>query len=290
MSITPDAAAARADQPAERALFRGLFDDAAVFPPGLAPLPLAVADHLARRHRRYADLIGPLLVPAGAAAALVSLVPDDEPLTVVVVGRPGSDPGDVVAAVDALRGARSVELAGVEMPWTPTWRQVALGGLPVALEVPRGASQAAAIADIAKDAADASVQAKFRTGATDTWAWPDEQELATFIRTAVDHDLGFKLTGGLHHAIAHTSAAGERQHGFLNVIAATRYALAHGAEVDEMVPLLQERGPAVLVEVATRMSEADASVLRAFFTAFGCCGVLDPIGDLSALGLIEETV
>jgi len=37
------------------------------------------------------------------------------------------------------------------------------------------------------------------------------------------------------------------------------------------------------------MSEADASVVRAFFTAYGCCAVLDPIGDLVSLGLIKET-
>jgi hypothetical protein len=35
------------------------------------------------------------------------------------------------------------------------------------------------------------------------------------------------------------------------------------------------------------MSAADASIVRAFFTAYGCCGVLDPIGELATLGLIK---
>jgi hypothetical protein len=79
---------------------------------------------------------------------------------------------------------------------------------------------------------------------------------------------------------------GEEQHGILNVLVAVRWAL-NGDDVDELVPLLAERDPAVLVEHVTRMSAADASIVRAFFTAYGCCGVTDPINELAALGLLE---
>ena len=48
-------------------LFDRLVDDAAVFPPGLAPLDVAVREHLDRREGAYAAHIGPLLVPASAA-------------------------------------------------------------------------------------------------------------------------------------------------------------------------------------------------------------------------------
>jgi hypothetical protein len=131
-----------------------------------------------------------------------------------------------------------------------------------------------------------AVQAKFRTGATPTWEWPDERELAAFLRTSIDHDLGFKLTGGLHHAVRGTYD-GDEQHGILNVLVAVRWAL-NGEDVDELVPLLAERDPAPLVAHVTRMSAADASIVRAFFTAYGCCGVADPITELAALGLLEE--
>ena len=47
----------------------GLVDDAAVFPPGNAALPDAVAAHREHRAAWYADLVGPLLVPAVVAAA-----------------------------------------------------------------------------------------------------------------------------------------------------------------------------------------------------------------------------
>ncbi|WP_457252327.1 hypothetical protein [Pedococcus sp. P5_B7] len=276
---------AAADRPAEPALFAGLVDDAAVFPPGNAPLADAVRLHRVHRASRYAACVGPLLVPASAAPDLAGLL-DGEPLRVGVIGRPRTPATDVADAVALLRQTPGVEVTGVELGWTPDWRATDFAGLPRTLEVPRGAQQEAAVADIAADASDSVVlQAKFRSGATDTWAWPDETELATFVRNAIDHDLGFKLTGGLHHVVRGTHD-GQEQHGLLNVLAAVRWAL-NGEEVDELVPLLAERDPDALVPQITRMSAADAAIVRAFFTAYGCCEVTDPLGELITLGLIQ---
>jgi hypothetical protein len=276
-----------AERPAEASLFASLVDDAAVFPPGNAPLGEAVRLHREHRASGYAPLVGPLLVPASAAEELVGLAAGGEPLRVAVVARPGVGRADVAAAVGLLQDAPAVEVVGVEVGWTPDWREASRwDGIPLTLEVPRGPEQAEAVADIAADASDAvPLQAKFRTGATSTWPWPDETELATFLRTAIDHDLGFKLTGGLHHAVRGTHD-GEEQHGLLNVVTAVRWAL-NGEDVDELVPLLAERDAAVLVPQVTRMSVADASIVRAFFTAYGCCEVTDPVRELSALGLVE---
>ena len=274
-----------ADRPAEPALFAGLVDDAAVFPPGNAPLAEAVRLHRIHRASRYAACVGPLLVPASAAPDLTGLL-DGAALAVGVIGRPGTPASEVADAVALLRRIPGVEVAGVELGWTPDWRATDFGGLPRTLEVPRGSEQKTAVADIAADASDSVVlQAKFRTGATETWAWPDEAELATFVRTAIDHDLGFKLTGGLHHVVRGTHD-GQEQHGLLNVLAAVRWAL-NGEEVDELVPILAERDPSVLVPQVTRMSAADAAIVRAFFTAYGCCEVTDPLGELTTLGLIQ---
>ncbi|NYG07930.1 hypothetical protein BJ986_002417 [Phycicoccus badiiscoriae] len=276
---------ALADRLAEPALFAGLVDDAAVFPPGNAPLPEAVRRHRVHRASGYAACVGPLLVPASAAGDLGPLV-DGEPLSVVVIGRPGTPGSDVASAVQRLRSTAAVEVRGAELGWTPDWRATVFDGLPLSLEVPRGADQLVAIADLAVDASDSvALQAKFRTGATETWAWPHERELATFIRTVIDHDLGFKLTGGLHHAVRGTHD-GQEQHGLLNVLLAVRWAL-NGEEVDDLVSLLAERDPAVLVPQVTRMSAADAAIVRAFFTAYGCCEVTDPLGELTTLGLIQ---
>jgi len=231
---TPDLSVGiQADRPAERRLFRALFDDAAVFPPGLAPLPKAITDHVARQSSSYADLIGPLLLPASAVEDFLHL---DRPrqVDVALIGRPGTDLALVADARSRLDKDPGVTLTGVEIGWSPEWHQTLGWNASLSIEVPRGAEQERALSELQKHAAEPNpVQAKFRTGSTPDAPVPTPTELATFIRAVVDHDLGFKLTGGLHHAISRTTSEVEDQFGFLNVIAATRWALAHGAEVPE---------------------------------------------------------
>jgi hypothetical protein len=296
MSTPEQSVGVQAERPAERALFHALFDDAAVFPPGLTPLPQAVTDHVARQSSSFADLVGPLLLPASAIEDFLHLERPQQ-VDVALIGRPGTDLNLVGDARSRLEEDPGVTLTGIEIGWSPDWPQALSWGAALSIEVPRGSEQEQALSDIQKGADDPAalklVQAKLRTGSTPASPVPTPTELATFIRACVDHDLGFKLTGGLHHAISHTSASrtntgGEDQFGFLNVIAATRWALAHGAEVPEMESLLSGRDPVPILDIVTRMSVADASVVRAFFTASGCCGVMDPIGDLAALGLIKE--
>lgn len=53
------------------ALFRALVDDAALFPPGNAPMSVAVAEHRHHRTAPYTDLVGPLLLPAARWDELV---------------------------------------------------------------------------------------------------------------------------------------------------------------------------------------------------------------------------
>ena len=279
----------RAERPAERALFLGLFDDAAVFPPGLAPVDEAVASHLARRSTSWSDLVGPLLLPPSAIDEVIDLWHPQQ-LDVALVGRPGTKPTHLDDALSRLDLEPSVNPTGVEMGWSADWHRALRWGVALAIEVPRGSEQEHALSDIQKSADDRHrLRAKFRTGSTPETPVPTPIELATFIRSCIDHDLAFKLTGGLHHAVSHTSDDGEEQFGVLNVIAATRWALAHGGETPEMSSLLSGRDPVPLLEIMTRMSEADVSVVRAFFTSYGCCGVEDPVSDLAALGLIKET-
>lgn len=288
MSTPEHSVGVQAERPAERALFHALFDDAAVFPPGLAPLPQAVTDHVARQSNSYADLVGPLLLPASGIDDFLHL--ERPHLEVALIGRPGTDLALVADALSRLDEDPDVTLTGVEIDWSPDWHHALSWGAPLSIETPRGSEQERALSDIQERPDDPNpVQAKFRTGSTPDSPVPTPTELAIFIRACVDHDLGFKLTGGLHHALSQTTAEGEDQFGFLNVIAATRWALAHGAEIPEMESLLSQRDPVPILDIVTRMSQADASVVRAFFTAYGCCEVMDPISDLAALGLIKET-
>lgn len=269
------------------ALLEGLIDDAAVFPPGLSPLPDAVAAHLARTaYRRY---VGPLLVPAGAAVDVVTLA-GDSPLSVGLIARPGMPLGPVRDGVQLCVGT-PVMVTGVEVGAASAWRELLQLGVSMTIEIPRDGFAAAMDAVAAAAEAGAAgelptVQAKFRTGETEVWAWPDERELARFIVGCVERDMPFKLTGGLHHVIRADRPDGP-QHGLLNVLAAVDAAVS-GADEAAVTSLLAERSTAPLAELLVTLSPAAVDALRGTFTAYGCCTVTDPIGELADLGLLEE--
>src|SRR4051812_4592918 len=271
-------------------LFDRLVDDAAVFPPGLAPLRVAVTEHLDRRLGPYAVHLGPLLVPAASAGDLGPLAAADarteqSPLEVALVVRPGDPAAPLVEALESLRRDDRIAVVGAELGWSPEWRQMLATGVPVAVEVGLGSDQERGLDDIAAAVDDEhDVTAKFRTGSTPSWAWPDEEALAGFLDAVVLRGLSFKLTGGLHHAVR-GSCDGEPMHGLLNVLLATHEAL-HGAEAHELGGMLARRDAEVLVTAVSSLHGDTAARLRRSFTSYGCCGVLEPLTDLEALGLV----
>jgi hypothetical protein len=271
-------------------LFDRLVDDAAVFPPGLAPLDVAVREHLDRRVGPYAVHIGPLLVPATAAGQLATVAAADprtvrDPLEVSLVVRPDTPVQPLVDALSSLRDDDRVLVTAVELGWADGWRQVLDAEVPVVVEVGLGEDQARGLDDIAAAVDEEhDVTAKFRTGATPAWPWPDESALGGFLDAVVLHGLPFKLTGGLHHAVRGRHGS-EPMHGLLNVLLATHEAL-NGAEAHELAGVLTRRDTEVLVTAVSSLSTEDAELVRDSFTAYGCCGVLDPLTELEALGLI----
>lgn len=275
---------------AHPSLFAGLVDDAAVFPPGLAPLPRAVEEHIAREaYRRY---VGPLLVPAAAAAEVVSLA-DGRALRLGLIARPGMPLEPVVEGARLLQegvasGAHQVSLAGVEVGAASDWKPLVELGVPVTVEIPREgrddaleAVHQAAVGRMGRP----PIQAKLRTGATETWAWPDEHEVARFIEDCAVRSLPFKLTGGLHHILRADRADGP-QHGLLNILAAVTVAL-DGGELDQLVEILQEPSIEPVGSVVVPLLPDEAERVRRAFTAYGCCDVLDPLRELAEVGIID---
>ncbi|MGG5259330.1 hypothetical protein [Phycicoccus avicenniae] len=276
-------------------LLRALVDDAAVFPPGNSPLAEAVSGHAGHRAAEYGPSVGPLLVPASAAAEVLSHLDAGcwerpEPLDLSVVARPGTDPSALREGIALLHADPRVRLVAAELGWTPGWRRLDLpGDLPLALEVARsGEDQATALADVRASVAEGdAVVAKFRTGPTPAWPWPDEAELAGFLRAAAAAPVPFKLTGGLHHAVRGTyEVAGvpEENHGVLNVLVATEAARA-GASQEVVAGLLAVRDAAALADLVLAWTPETVAAVRAAFTAYGCCTVTDPLTELAALGL-----
>ena len=273
-------------------VFARLVDDAAVYPPGSVPLHEAVKDH--RRHRSawYADLVGPLLVPASATRQLAELVGGTDGFAIGLVADTGI--AGLRAALDAAPSAvAQVEIAVAKRGEDPQPGVAALldllrpsDGLRAYAEVPLTFGLLSAL-DALGDARREGlpVAAKFRTGGLAAELFPTPIELAAVICACRDRELPFKLTAGLHHAIRHTDPeTGFIHHGFLNVLVATMQAV-QGAEVADVGATLAITDPVPLIEATRRLLNDD----RPLWIGFGSCSVLEPVEDLARLGLLPGT-
>ena len=269
----------------------GLVDDAAIFPPGDAPLPEAVAAHRRLRQEWYADLVGPLVV----RDTDLPDVPADVPVSVVLTGGAGAVAG--VSSLAAKRGHRVVALeAAVRDLDEPAGnvRRIAAaveaardaGGLSdtqVYVELPQADPTPAWLA--AADAvAEGETHLKLRTGGLEAHLFPPAATVAAWIDAALDRETPFKCTAGLHHAVRHRDHETGFEHlGFLNVLLATKVAFDGGSR-DDVTAVLDDHYANDLVALARQTDLAGA---RRWFTSYGSCSVVEPLDDLVGLGLIE---
>ncbi|RKS08612.1 hypothetical protein DFP74_4326 [Nocardiopsis sp. Huas11] len=273
------------------ALYARLFDDAALFPPGNAPMGEAVPAHRAHLAGRRARFVGPFVVSQARTAELRTFLSREDdghaPLAVVVTVPAG--PEEVGPAVASVRTDPALRLAAVEVAAEPGRAAEAAAQLDRHLpEDAEGYVELSRAGDVPADLAALSAaghQAKFRTGGLVPEAHPGEAELARLLHAAVAAGVPFKCTAGLHHAVRHTTAEGFEQHGFLNVLLAT-HTLVAGAGPDEAAAVLADRdGPALAARVAELTHEDAVSVRRAF-RSFGTCSVTEPLEDLVVLGAL----
>jgi hypothetical protein len=248
-----------------------------------------LAAHRAHFVSPYSDLVGPFLCPVSRIDELRSAPTVSNHLNLsLVVDVTGE------ATHHALRECAAdprLSLVGIEAAHSRLGDDATVIGenlrrLPSTvgfLEVPRSGFDDS-LDLVAKGGWQA---AKYRTGGTAADAFPDARELAAFLVACADRALPFKLTAGLHHAVRNTDPdTGFEQHGVLNMLVATRAAVA-GQDIDSVAHLLEERKADALVAAVSTWSEADAVAVRRAFRSFGCCGVTDPINELMALNLFE---
>ncbi|MQS15017.1 hypothetical protein F7Q99_22820 [Streptomyces kaniharaensis] len=267
-------------------LFRGLFDDAAVFPPGNLPVVEAVPAHRAHRAAWYADAVGPFLCGAGRLGELAAAVAGTEPLRVGLVL-----PGGSAELGPALAAAAPFEVAGVELATRDAREAVAEldrllpPDVPAAIELPRELLRGDGLDDTLDVLVDSPYRAKFRTGGVVAEAFPGEDELAAFLTGCAQRGLPYKCTAGLHHAVRHTDpVTGFEHHGFLNVLLA-----AQETDRTAAAEVLAERDGQVLAKAVLALSERQVTVIRNSFTAFGTCSIAEPLDDLAALGLLSPS-
>ena len=84
-------------------------------------------------------------------------------------------------------------------------------------------------------------------------------------------------------------------HGFLNVLAATAFALSEDFSKREIEDLLNEREPKAfsfkrdtLVWRNHRATFEDIENARTLFISFGSCSVREPLDGLAAIGFLEK--
>jgi hypothetical protein len=271
------------------ALFDGLFDDAALFPPGDAPMAAAVPAHRELR-ARLGRLVGPFVVPAGRLDELgrhldagvplgISLIVAAGELT-TAVRRVEQDPGLALAAVEVpvvSDAAAAVEAARALDDVLPA-------DVPAAVELPRSAARDEVLGALA----GTRYRAKLRTGGVSPERFPSPEELAATLDACVHRGVAVKCTAGLHHAVRHTDpATGFEHHGFLNVLLAAS-ALAEGAPVDIATGHLRDSDAAGMVATLCTWPPQRAARARAVFTSFGTCSVLEPVDDLVRLSLLPS--
>jgi hypothetical protein len=264
-------------------LFARLFDDAALFPPGNAPMPDAVPAHRALRQRLGA-LVGPFVVPSGRLDELIDALGAGPEFAVSVIA-PAAELPEVIARIAAQPG---LVLAGIEVPDVAAAAHAAAAaraatahGVDIAVEVPRTERR-----DEVLDAlASSGGRAKLRTGGLRRELFPSPDELAATIAACVDRGVAFKCTAGLHHAVRHIDpATGFVHHGFLNILAATA-AIIRG-ERAQAAALLGGDDPTALTGEVRGWSGEQVTQTRSAFTSFGTCSVAEPVADLVALGLL----
>ncbi|HEU5483508.1 MAG TPA: hypothetical protein VFU98_01275 [Microlunatus sp.] len=280
------------------ALFAGLVDDAAVFPPGNASVPDAVRRHREHRGAWYAPVIGPLVVPdtrlSEVSRAAVAADADIEPVQVSVVVTGGAGgllplarrelPGiAVVAAEVALRDLD--DLAGNAQRVTAAAQELDPDEVAVFVELPFQHGWVAAIEVVE----GAGLFGKLRTGGLEPDAFPTADQLAEQLSELVEADLPFKTTAGLHRAWPNqvVNERGETlaQHGFVTLLMAVE-ALVDGAGTGEAAELLRLDDPGRIFAALDGWDDATVSRVRRRFRSFGCCGVTEPIDDLVTLGLL----
>ncbi|GAA1822431.1 hypothetical protein GCM10009682_48490 [Luedemannella flava] len=278
-------------------LFRRMVDDASVLPPGGSTLRHAVADHRTHHAAWYADMVGPLLVPAADLDDLRGVPDPADPLAIGLVGElPVVRARLAKWARGTPAGLDGADLAQIEVPVAKRGEDPIPGltallelarawpTLPVFAEIPLTWGLSSALDALTEARATGlRVAAKFRTGGLAAELFPTPMELAAVICACRERDLPFKLTSGLHHAIRHGDPdTGLTHHGFLNVLVGA-LAAADGGEVVEVAQVLGGTDPVPLIEAVRPRRHEE----RPMWISFGSTSIDDPVRDLSRLSLIH---
>lgn len=282
-----------AEPPGIRPLFAKLVDDAALFPPGNAPMPAAVRGYLDAIAGDHAGLMGVFLCPASRLPELIVEVvkaKPAEPVPISLVVDNGL--GGVPKAVSTVESRRNMlRLRMVEMPAPSdvdaTWLERVAEFVPEdvvrVVEPVRPAVDRAAWLDGVRRVARYGCWPKLRCGGLRAGAFPTVTDVADFLAAVCAENVPFKASAGLHHAIRYRDEqTGFTHHGFVNLMIGVARTLAGR----EAASALESTDAEALVAELNELPDASARAVRQTFASYGSCSLTDPVDDLSRLGLL----
>ena len=292
----------------------GAIDYAGLFPPAALPMADAVRNFDRYRRGPHAWMLGRFVVPvarleelADAFTALTVLTapehttPEHTAWPLSVIARASDAPA--LAAFNARYGSL-LKIDTVEAPPVRAGDAEALGALgalaasyAVFAEVDWSTDPAPLIAELAQH----GVRAKIRTGGVKSEAFPPPEHVARFIAACREARVPFKATAGLHHAwrgeypmTYEPGSARATMFGFASVLLASSAATA-GAGASEIAATLVASGASgfkaaeqgwVIPSGRAMPVELVAATREHAMVSFGSCSFEEPVGELTALGLL----
>jgi hypothetical protein len=278
--------------------FADFFDDAALFPPGDAPMTRAVPEHRARLAAPTGGAVGPFIIAAnrlGELSAVLDSQADPGGLIeigiVVPGGAAGIGPALTMAAADHRLAVRSIEVA-ITIATDPV-REFEETITTLTELLPPDAlgyietGYAPTVLSQLQQLNGTGHRLKFRCGGLTAELFPSTAELAAGIAAAVRAGVAFKGTAGLHHAIRHTAPGTGFEHfGFLNILLAAGE--ADTTDTHGLQALLDERDPTVVADRIRALGATGLATARRRFRSYGTCDIAEPLTDLTNLDLLAS--
>ncbi len=281
-----------------RTLLSECIDYAGLFPPAALDLDATVTNYAAYRNGPDAWALGKLILPASKLRSFASQYPErarDWPLSAIVRGDFDDQTRSLLSTGSGVR-VEAIECGPVPPSAIAKLAELVPEPATAFVEVQLGPDLEATIRAIA----GAGMRAKIRTGGTSPDAIPAPEQVARFIACCLAHNVSFKATAGLHHAIRGAYALTYEQnsarapmYGFLNVLLATAL-LAHGGDERTAISLLQESSLQALAfddggvrwRDQTIPGNALAAMRKNVMVSFGSCSFAEPMEELRSAGLI----
>jgi hypothetical protein len=278
-----------------------LVDYAGLFPPATLELSAVVSNYRRYQAEPQQWLLGRLIIPAARLEEFAALYyqqgpTHQRPWSISALLRTEHDITLVTAFNERYTPHLRVEAMEIVLT-TPA----AIHGL--ARQLPAGIScyvelpAEAATQPLIGALNETGLRAKLRTGGVSSIAFPTSERLLHLLATCIEHDVPFKATAGLHHALAGqyrlTYAADSPRssmYGFLNLLL-TAAALRSGVALAEAQELLTSSTPPRLSDNGTRImwhnrawpiSELVELRTRGMIS-FGSCSFDEPCEELEQL-------